>query len=74
MKHEIWAQTSGRETSGRRHLGARAFGRNAIRARGHLGVVSFGRKGIWARKGARALGREIRANELLINVSLVFLN
>ena len=43
-KHEIWAQTVGRETSGRRHLGARAFGRSVIWARGHLGARAFGRE------------------------------
>ena len=50
--------TFGRETSGRRHLGARTFGRGVIWARGHLGAVPF--------------GREIRSNAFLINFSLVF--
>ena len=30
--------TFGRETSGRRHLGARTFRPSVIRAQGHLGV------------------------------------
>ena len=34
---------------GTQHLGARAFGRGVIWARGHLGAVAFGRKDIWAR-------------------------
>ena len=50
--------TFGRETCGRRHLGARTFGRGVIWARGHLGTVPF--------------GREIRSNAFLINFSLVF--
>ena len=37
---------------------------------------TFGRESIWAlcHMGARTFGREIRANALLINFSLVFLN
>ena len=44
--------TFGRETSGRRHVGARAFGRSAIWALGHLDAVPF--------------RREIRENDFLI--------
>ena len=41
--------TFGRETFGRRHLGARKFGREDIWARCHMGARTHGCSAIWAR-------------------------